>query len=297
MTMTQEKSLPHYLQSLKEVAAAYDGFLIDIWGVIHNGVVLYPDVLDTLQWLQESNKKTLLLSNAPRRLHLAKQKLAELGLAITSYGDIYTSGEDCHQALRNRSTPWHQNLGNKFYHLGPERDRTIFLGLDAYTEAQDVATADFVLITGTLHPMDTVADYETLLNAAHRRQLPVLCANPDRYVVYGSEKIICAGKLAEAYQTKGGDVYYHGKPYPAIYAAACAKLGVVSQKILAIGDSLSTDIQGAQGAGIDTLWILNGIHRTAFYDNDHLKEDIMQQMPRLLQDYGLSPTYAMAMLR
>ncbi|MEI8296047.1 MAG: TIGR01459 family HAD-type hydrolase, partial [Alphaproteobacteria bacterium] len=210
-------SAPQYLQSLKEVAASYDGFLIDIWGVIHNGVALYPDVLDALKWLQENKKKTLLLSNAPRRLSIAKQKLAELGLAATNYGDIYTSGEDCHQALRNRSTPWHQNLGNKFYHMGPPRDRTIFEGLDLYIEANDVRTADFLLITGTLNPMDTVDDYEIILDAASSRKIPALCANPDVHVMYGTDKIICAGKIAQAYQSKGGDVYYHGKPYPAIY--------------------------------------------------------------------------------
>jgi len=287
---------PHYLESLKEITAAYDGFLIDIWGVLHNGVTLYPDVLETLQWLQENNKKTLLLSNAPRRLHLAKQKLADFGLTPLHYGDIYTSGEDCYQALKDRSTPWHQKLGSKFYHVGPERDRTLFFGLDTYKEVPAIRDADFLLLTGTLNPKDTPDNYKTILSIAYECQIPLLCANPDRYVIYGTEKIICAGKLAEIYQNMGGDVYYHGKPYPAIYATAYTKLGVSPQKVLAIGDSLATDMQGARDSGITTLWILNGIHRKAFFNNSQLKEDFRELMPQILKEYGVSPTYAMAML-
>lgn len=288
--------LPHYVESLKQIAKAYDGFLIDIWGVIHNGKNLYPNVLETLQWLQKEGKKTLLLSNAPRRLPIARKKLADFGLAASDYGDIYTSGEDCYQALKNRSTPWHQKLDSRFYHLGPERDRTIFLDLDAYTEAQVVEEADFLLITGTLDATDTLDNYKDLLDVAYTRRIPVLCANPDRYVMYGTEKIICAGKLAETYQNKGGDVYYHGKPYPEIYTTACAKLRLAPQKILAIGDSLSTDIQGAQNAGIDTVWVLNGIHRETFFEDLQLREDVMEQMSQILTQHGLSPTYAMSML-
>ncbi len=258
------------LAGLAEIAASYDAFIVDLWGVVHDGVRPYPEALDALAHL--APRPILLLSNAPRRAASAQNMLRRMGVADTLYTAILTSGEATWLALRDRTDPWFARLGTRVYHLGPQRDRNVLEGLDL-TIAAHPAEADFVVNTGPdddMHDPGTLETFLPELQACLAARLPMICANPDLVVMRDGVRILCAGSLARHYAAIGGDVASLGKPDPAIYAMALAELRVPAGRVLAIGDSLHTDIGGAQGAGIDSLWVLGGIHGAALGGDDRL---------------------------
>ncbi len=249
------------LAGLSDIADRYDGFIVDLWGCVHNGVTPYPGALACLEAL--AGRPVLLLSNAPRRAHSARAMLRHMGIADRHTDLILTSGEATWLALRDRTDPWFARLGTRVYHLGPQRDRNVLEGLDL-SLAPTPAAADFLLNTGpdddTQDPRDLAA-FIPELQACLAAGLPMICANPDLVVMRAGVRILCAGALAAWYRAEGGDVASLGKPDPAIYRMAFSRLGVPPARILAIGDSLHTDISGAAAAGIDALWILDGIHK------------------------------------
>ena len=256
------------LPGMAALAERYDGFILDLWGVIHDGVNPYEGAADCLHRLREAGKRCVLLSNAPRRSAAAEKMLRRMGLSATLYTGLLTSGEAVHLALRDRTDPWFAALGRRVWHLGPERDRNVMDGLDL----DQVATpeeAEFVLNTGPddHRGQQDVAAFEDVLATCARRQLPMICANPDLEVIRGGERVICAGALAARYEQMGGAVRSLGKPDPAIYRPVLAMLGTAEERTLAVGDSLRTDIAGAQAAGIDSCWVLGGIHAEALGGN------------------------------
>jgi HAD superfamily hydrolase (TIGR01459 family) len=247
------------LPGFAPLAEKYDGFILDLWGVIHNGIAPYPDALTCLQRL--AGRPVLLLSNAPRRAESVRRTLRRLGIEDTLYTHILTSGEATWQALKDRNDPWFASLGSRAYHLGPARDRGVMNGLSLEIVTEP-AEADFVLNTGPDDERETadLASFIGELRACLRVPLKMICANPDLEIVRGDQRILCAGTLAAWYAAEGGDVRWIGKPDPAIYVRALAMLGVPAAHVLAVGDSLRTDIAGAAGAGIDSAWVLSGIH-------------------------------------
>lgn len=277
------------IDHLEPLVACYEGFIIDLWGVLHNGVHAFPDAIDFLNKLKTYHKKVILLSNAPRRLAPAQEKLTTLGILPHFYHHIYTSGEDCFNHLLTRSDPWYQKLGSSFYHIGPERDRHLFEDLD-FKEAC-LEEADFLINTGTLRWDNTVEDFETVLQSAAKRHLPMVCPNPDKVVRFGEQQAICAGALAQRYAQLGGDVRYHGKPFPEIYEKVLKLfLPLKKGQILALGDSLTTDILGARQVGIDSVLVRNGIYK------DHFKEDVNVEelLKTLINQYNIQPTYSIS---
>jgi len=246
------------MSGIGALAAGYDGFIVDLWGVVHNGVAPYPGAVDCLRRLRQAGKRVVFLSNAPRRAAAVGRGLAAMGIDDTLYDGIMSSGEAVYLALRDRTGAF-ATLGRRFYHLGPERDRDVFDTLDL-VEVPTPAAAEFLLNTGPddiLGPADP-ALYAPILDAALAANLPMVCANPDLEVVRDGQRIICAGYLAEQYRAAGGAVIMRGKPDPAIYAPTLAMLGCTN--VLAVGDSLRTDIAGARAAGLDACWVLSGIH-------------------------------------
>jgi HAD superfamily hydrolase (TIGR01459 family) len=249
------------LQGLSEIAPDYDGYVIDLWGVIHDGVTPYAGALQCLTELRHRHARVVLLSNAPRRAAVAIQGLRALGIDDHLYDAVVTSGEATYEALRTRPDAWLAALGTRIFHLGPPRDRSVFDGLDL-RQTPDPAEASFVLNTGPddeRSPTDPAA-FDDILHACRAGRLPMLCANPDLTVIRDGQAILCAGALAERYQALGGEVRTIGKPDPAIYAGVLATLNTPPARTLAIGDSLRTDIAGAANAGLNALWILGGIH-------------------------------------
>ena len=223
-------------------AGRYRVAILDLWGVVHDGEKPTPYAIDALHRMRAEGVRTVLLSNAPRSVESVKNQIAGFGIPPGSYDDVVSSGGLTRDALAARSDPWHAKLGHRFYHLGPERDWGLLDGLD-YELAPTPERAHFILNTGLFDDeTETAADYADLLQLALRKKLPMICANPDRFVYRGTKRLPCAGEIGHAYEEMGGDVRYHGKPYPGAYVACMAKAGnVPRERVLAVGDSISTD--------------------------------------------------------
>jgi HAD superfamily hydrolase (TIGR01459 family) len=248
------------LPGLSAFIGPYQGLILDLWGVVHDGHEPYPGALDALVRLRAEGKLVCLLSNAPRRCAPVAARLAELGISPAHYDHLLTSGELTFEALRNPPDAWHAALGRRFLHIGPARDRTVFAGV-ARTAVAAPADADFMLNTGIANYGETLADYEGLLVACAERGLPMVCANPDLVVLIGTTMEICAGTLALRYEELGGQVRYHGKPHPPAYRSCLERIGITDRnRVVAIGDSLRTDVAGAEAAGIDAVLVTGGIH-------------------------------------
>ena len=247
------------LASLREIAGAYDVYLLDLWGVLHNGVSAFPAAIAALRELRAAGKRIGILSNGPRRASAVVERTTELGITPDLYDVIHSSGEETWLALSGGDS-WAAGLGRRALAIVPPKDRSLLAGLELdWTD--DPAAADFALLSGTDRPEETVADYEPLLRQLRARDLPLICANPDLVVLRGDAREICAGAIAARYEALGGKVRYFGKPHPEVYERCLAALGSPPRgRILAVGDSLRTDIAGAARAGIDSLFILGGIH-------------------------------------
>ncbi len=244
---------------LSEIAGRYDAFIIDLWGVLHDGVRAFPEAVACLEQLRAHDKRVLILSNAPRRAESVAARNVELGIARELCDGVMSSGEAAWRHLARRDDPWHRALGRRCHHIGPARDRGMREGLD-YDFVDDPAQADFILNTGTLDFGDSAARYDALLRAALARRLPMVCANPDLEVIRGGRREICAGAVARAYEDMGGEVRYHGKPHAAIYQDCLALIELpAGARVAAIGDSLRTDIAGARAAGLDGIFITGGL--------------------------------------
>lgn len=245
---------------LSALADRYDAFIIDLWGVMHDGLRAYPAAVDALRQLRAAGKKSVVLSNAPRRAQVIAARNAEIGIPADLPDHLLSSGEDAWQHLKTRPDAWYQALGQRCYHLGPARDHGMREGLDLdFVDA--LADADFILNTGILDDHDTVETYRAFLDEGLKRGLPMICANPDLIVMRGAAMEICAGALALDYEQKGGKVRWHGKPHPEVYRSCFALLrGIAPSRIAAIGDSLRTDVAGAQASGIASIFIAGGIH-------------------------------------
>lgn len=253
------------LQGISELASKYDAAILDLWGVLHDGEKPTPGALRCLAQMRSAGWHLVVLSNAPRTLDSVRKQVAGFGIPPDTYDAVVTSGDLARTALAERSDPWHARLGRRFYHLGPERDWGLLAGLD-YEQAQTPERAHFILNTGLFDDeTETAADYAGLLDLAKRKHLPMLCANPDRWVYRGNKRLPCAGAIGEAYHAIGGDCAYHGKPFPAAYKACFAQTrGVEPRRVLAVGDSITTDIAGANAAGIDSVLVLAGLHAEEF---------------------------------
>jgi HAD superfamily hydrolase (TIGR01459 family) len=248
-----------HLAGFAPLAPRYDGFILDLWGVIHDGVRPYPGAVDCLTRLGAAGKRRALLSNGPRRNHVIQGAMRAMGIADNLYDAILTSGEATWRALHRRPDAWLQSLGDRVFHLGPTRDASVIedLGLTRVTDPRD---ATFVVNTGPddASGVTDLGPYEPTLAACMARNLPMVCANPDLEVIRDGSRVLCAGALAAHYESLGGVVRYFGKPDRAVYELVLGELAV--PRVLAVGDALRTDIAGAAGAGLPSCWVLGGIH-------------------------------------
>ncbi|MBT3791558.1 MAG: TIGR01459 family HAD-type hydrolase [Rhodospirillales bacterium] len=248
------------LPRLGPLVEGYDGLILDLWGVIHDGRTPYPGVSDTLGRLKDAGKKVVMLSNAPRRAAAVIDAMTEMGIDRGLYTDVLSSGELSWHALKNRSEGALGELGDVCLHVGPDRDLGLMDGLGLEIIKEPVAGA-FILNTGPWQDDEQVSDYEPLLSKAASLGLPMVCANPDIEVIRAGNRIICAGSLAHRYAALKGTVHYFGKPYALAYEACLALMDMSDKsRILAVGDSLKTDILGACNAGVDSVLVTSGIH-------------------------------------
>lgn len=249
------------IQGLGKIAGGYDLFLIDQWGVLHDGETPYEGAIDTLGRLRAMGKPIVILSNSARRVHVGIEKMESMGIARDLYDHLVTSGEQAWQALRYRQDPFHAALGRRCLLFSWGDDRGLTGGGIDLELVEDVADAEFILMAGTNR--EPLEHYEPALRAALARNIPMVCANPDLVsVTPEGELVICPGQVARRYEEIGGVVRWHGKPHREIYET-CFALFPEAKRILGIGDSLHHDIAGAAAAGIDSLFIAAGIHAPA----------------------------------
>ena len=240
-----------FIKGLNQVQSKYDTFFIDLWGVIHNGVQVYPDAIKVLENLNKLNKRFVLMSNAPRPSKNVQGFLSKLNINKNLVKNVFTSGEAALRSLRKNK------YGIFFYHLGPKRDSELYSGFEK--NKKSIEKADFILCTGFLDDHeDSLEYYKNLLKK--NINLQMICTNPDLSVHRGEKKEYCAGTLAEIFKQLGGKVIYFGKPYPEIYNFCRNK----NEKVLVIGDNIRTDIKGANNMKLDSLLITAGIHKKDF---------------------------------
>ena len=252
------------IAGLGELAGDYDGFILDLWGVLHDGSKPFPGAVEALTRLKSLGKRTVILSNAPRRAAMVSQRVAEIGIPRDLYGALHSSGEEAWRHLSRRDDPFFRALGRRCYFIGPRRDDPLMAGLDL-ERVDDLERAEFLLAVGPEDWEENLAPFEAMLKAARARDLPMVCANADLVVMHKGRRSICAGAMAEFYERIGGKVRWHGKPYLSVYQTCFELLDLEDHKrILAVGDSLRTDIAGAKTAGIDSVLVASGIHAQEF---------------------------------
>jgi HAD superfamily hydrolase (TIGR01459 family) len=282
------------LDGIAPVAERYDGFVLDLWGVVHDGRRPYPGVPEALAELKSRGKRVVFLTNAPRRSWFVEGMLDRMGLDRALYEGIISSGEIAWRMLKARNHPWFARLGRRALHIGPERDLSVIE--EGVAElVTDAAQADFLLNTGPDPDRGShdATPYRPALEAAAAHRLPMLCVNPDREVMVAGERLICAGALADIYLRLGGDVFEVGKPDPAVYDPVLELLGITDRKrVLAIGDSPHTDLAGAQAAGLDALWALTGLAAHA-----HGEDPASEQLREVALAEGVDPIAAVRALR
>ena len=245
------------LDHLAEIYTSYDTFIIDLWGVIHNGIKLNSKAIEAVDNLMKNKKKVIFLSNAPRPSSEVKKFLNELKMDNQYLKNILTSGEAAMQALQEKK------YGKFFFHLGPKRDDSVFFKIKE--NKTNLEKCNFILCTGLFDDGEDDLNYykELLKNHTDKK---LICTNPDLTVHRGDVKEYCAGSIAKLFESMGGEVIYFGKPYKEIYKM-CFRSG---EKTIAIGDNLNTDIRGANNMYIDSIFISNGVHRAEFKDDSEL---------------------------
>jgi HAD superfamily hydrolase (TIGR01459 family) len=244
------------LDHLSKIYDTYDTFIIDLWGVMHNGIQLNSGAIEVIENLSRNNKKIIFLSNAPRPSKNVIDFLRKLNMSEKYLKNILTSGEAALKSLKNKK------YGEKFFHLGPERDSSLFLGLEK--NKVQLADCDFILCTGLFDGHDDLDYYKNFFNGNTSQKL--ICTNPDLIVHRGNHEEYCAGKIAEIYSLLGGEVIYFGKPYREVYELILEK----GERNLIIGDNLNTDIKGANNLKIDSLFITSGVHKSEFNNEEDL---------------------------
>jgi len=240
------------------LAERYDAFILDLWGVVHDGRAPYPGAVECLARLREAGKPVAFLTNAPRRAWFINEFLDGMGVAGGLYAGTMSSGEASWKFLKEGGLPW---AGRRAFFLGTERDLSVIE--DGAARLVDTPEqADFLLNTGPdPRAVPTrVEPFLPVLRACFEAGLPMLCVNPDRAVMVGGNRVLCAGAFADPYREWGGTVVEVGKPDAAVYGPALDLLGNPPRdRVLCVGDTPHTDLAGAKAAGMDSLWALTGL--------------------------------------
>jgi HAD superfamily hydrolase (TIGR01459 family) len=275
---------PSFTERFSTLAGNYDVVLSDVWGVIHNGVASFPEACEALSRFRAKGGSVALITNAPRPGAVVVKLLDRLAVPHDAYDAIVSSGDVTRAVMAARP-------GKAVFHIGPERDLPIFDGLGLGFVPYEAA--DYVVCTGLAHDeFETPEHYRELLTKIRARGLFMLCGNPDLVVERGDQLLYCAGALADLYGTMGGEVFYAGKPHRPIYDQALERIaglrGVATPlaRVLAIGDSVRTDLKGASDRGIDCLFVTAGIHAEELGDRHNPDP---AALTRIFAEAGVAP--------
>ncbi|WP_415919666.1 TIGR01459 family HAD-type hydrolase [Tateyamaria sp. SN6-1] len=286
------------ITTLSEISDRYDALFVDLWGCVHNGVSALPDAVAALQAYRARGGKVVLVTNSPRPRAGVQKQLVQFGVPDDAWDTIATSGDSARAAM------FRGVVGNRVYFIGQPGEEKFFEPIGVIKDPVDVQMvpldeAEGIVCTG---PRDPMADPDVMrpeFLAAKTRGLKLLCANPDIVVDRGEVREWCAGALAQLYTEMGGESLYFGKPHPPIYDLArrrLAELGVdvPDAGILAIGDGVLTDIAGAMGEDIDSLFISGGLAAAETKTSHQPDADALEAY---LTKEQSAPTYAIGFLR
>src|ERR1700722_6834854 len=278
-----------FAERLCDLVGGVDVLLSDIWGVVHNGLVAFPEAYQALRNFRAQGGTVILITNAPRPADSVQRQLRKLDVADETYDAIVSSGD-----LTRNFVAGHP--GQKMFWIGPERDSSIYRGLDV--GLVPLEQANYIVCTGLFDDeTESAENYRAMMLEARERRLPLVCANPDIVVERGDRLIYCAGAIAELYLELGGEVIFYGKPHRPIYeramelAAEHQSHPIALDRVLAIGDSVRTDVAGAHGFGIDCLFVTRGIHSEEFEGIDQLDPASVKEL------FGHPPRALMRELR
>ncbi len=289
------KRKTQWANGVADFAEDYDLWLVDQWGVLHDGQKAFPGVVGCLRRLKGLDKRVVVLSNSGKRVDVNVARLNAMGIGPELYTAMITSGELARLKLAAREAPFDQLTGRRCLLLSSDRDRSITDGL----EIEGVATvgeADFILLSGIDDSLPRTF-YQPVFEVGCARRLPLICANPD--LVRFTERGIrpSAGEFGRLYEDLGGIVHYIGKPYPDIYQFCLAHYGAgLRRRTIAIGDSLPHDVCGGMGAGLATAFVTDGIHRHEFAALS-FDEQRLERLKTLASDYGAAPDWVIPQFR
>lgn len=277
-----------FCEGISDISDSYMGFILDLWGVLHNGKKAFEDVPYALKELSARGKKVILLSNAAVNAKDMKANLKKMGITPTMYSKIITSGQYVRDFLSDEKT----SIGSKYYLLSPEDDFPIISDLDL-EQVDDINEADFLVIGG-LPQGKYLNDVLPILRKGVQRHLKAICLNPDSMSLIGAAYLGGPTVVASKYQDFGGIVEYIGKPYSPIYKSCVEYLQqyeIFPGDTVMVGDTMAHDILGANLAGMDTCLVRSGIHAGAF-KNCQNPADIDRALNILSVQYNnLRPKY------
>lgn len=278
-----------YIKSIFELTDRYDNFIVDVWGVVHNGITVFEGVIETLHLLKEMGKSVIFLSNAPRRIYVLAENLAKLGITPDLYTTLHTSGEDTYEHLTQDKDPFYANLSRECF-LITSLEHEHLIEDCKLIRVNSIKEASFIFNSGPDHFLNATEHfYQDLLQEALEHNLPMICVNPDISVIIGDKENMCAGSIAVYYESMGGEVRYHGKPFTSVYESILKKFPSHDKsRTIAIGDSIRTDIKGAQDFGIDSILVLTGIE-----GNGVDLETVEHQLEELFKNAAARPTYVL----
>lgn len=286
------------VETLSEISAQYDALFVDLWGCVHNGVTAFPDAVAALQAYRKSGGKVILVTNSPRPRAGVEKQLGHFGVPEDSWDSIATSGDSA------RSAMFRGAVGTKVHFIGQPGEEKFFQPLGILNDPLEITQvpldqAEGIVCTGPRDPLADPAVMRPEFLYAKQKGLKLLCANPDIVVDRGEKREWCAGALAKLYTEMGGESLYFGKPHPPIYDLARRRLfalgkDVPDDRILAIGDGVLTDIKGAMGEDIDSLFISGGL-AAAETKTDRQPDEIA--LSAYLEKEMSSPTYTIGFLR
>ena len=288
-----------FCQGISDISDSYTGFIIDTWGVLHDGEKIFDHVVDALTELKSRNKFVLLMSNSELRAADMGQSLKKMGLAENLYSRILTSGEFLADGLKNQNDDFFKGIGASCYLIGGSRSRA-FLEEANVKIVTNMAEATFMLISGWDNFAGDIAQYEDALREAVRRRIKILCINADSHAILGLNYTSGAAALSKRLQELGGVVQMIGKPYKPLFHH-CIKIlhqnDIYPGQTVMIGDSMAHDILGATMVNMDTCLIRNGMHAPVF-KNAATPADVNKILNMLVMQFNnIRPTYLVDRLK
>lgn len=278
-----------FLSGISKLALRYDAFILDLWGVIHDGQHLYPGVAECLENLRDQNKKIVFLSNAPRRVHQVESVLQRMGITSNVYDKIVTSGEVFYQSLAHPEKSFFKPHGRHYLYIGLEKDRSILNGLH-YTETKHPESAQFILLSHSYYDNQPMKEIYPLLQSCIKQKLPLLCINPDTEIVrLNGEHVYCAGVIAEEYRMMGGEIFYFGKPHRAVYEECLRDLHMDKKRIVVVGDNLKTDITGAGRTELANVLVTGGVMKKQL--GELTADNFVQKLAKSFKQDAVIPNY------